>query len=1052
MSFLSNFVPVVPTRVFGATGVQGATGPTGFTGATGPGATGASGLRGTTGPTGPTGFTGATGVFNSTGTAGYVPRWTSTNAQGNSQIYDTNINVGIGTAIPNEKLTVNGNISASGKIFANTVGIGTADPGTYKLDVRGSARFNEAIEFGNSSGVTYTDGWIGQYTGVTNPAVNWLHIGGITSGTPATRRIGMFANTVYLDGNVGIGLTDPQNYGRLAVNGSIYLAGETSPFNPGSADSGNRTNTYISFGLADSENDWAYLRQIGGSNALELALDLHDDGTHATLAQAFSIRHVGSASNPDLTPQTLFTIRSNGNVYMGPVTSQTNALVVERNATDDGIRYTQSNVGAIWLGHSGTGIIGTDIADITFKTGINGGTGAISTSGTERMRITTSGNVGIGTDTPGVKLDVNGSIRSYDSTGYNASFEAKGTLAPLFQLQNTNPATPSGSKFVRAYLGSDGITYFEHVNDNYSAATTRFVINGSGNIGIGTSTPDTKLDVRGQITVNNTEVSYNAFNGGLEIQEVNRVGLGQETSNYEPALSFHWNNRHAAKLTMDAGGNFRFRPQTTGEFPAEAENYRSIYVGNVYTKGDVVNVKAFGATGNGVDDDAPEIREAFRYAVPLGKTVYFPAGTYLLNSLHPANDNVGGLAGTYSAGVRVSLPDTGFGVPGIISVICDDSVIIKGTDALFTGGASALFRFESKSTYNGDFLNVPAGNYINNLRVIKWVGGRLDLSSITSNVTGVDGFSIGPISGAGNNPSWDRVLIDGVTFFHNISIPSTTGTDPQKLGSGGGDSGIFCKNPNSITVTNCQFIGAPDIGIYLSGDQATSSRNDSGPGRHASITDCYFFRCGNGIAAKRRFRKIIVSNNHFFQCQNGVIGSVADGARLNTGSRFVITNNIINQTQGFPIRLTFGESAVIQGNEILDYGKYLANSNLGFGSGFGPGISIQSTSRITITGNVIGFLRWPPSLDAPRSLGISLEGYADGATVYGGRYGTITGNTIVRGGVGNWNAAVQIGNSGIVSPGGIYIHPTQWLDVATANNVFQTNAMPDTDSGGLQLP
>ena len=46
-----------------------------------------------------------------TAVANYLSKWTSQAAFGNSVMYDDGTNVGIGTASPNEKLTVNGNIN-----------------------------------------------------------------------------------------------------------------------------------------------------------------------------------------------------------------------------------------------------------------------------------------------------------------------------------------------------------------------------------------------------------------------------------------------------------------------------------------------------------------------------------------------------------------------------------------------------------------------------------------------------------------------------------------------------------------------------------------------------------------------------------------------------------------------------------------------------------------------------------------------------------------------------------------------------------------------------
>ena len=103
----------------GATGATGATGPAGAVGATGPvGTTGATGPIGTTGATGPMGPTGpgsgATGATGPTGagtvgpgTVNYVAKFTpSTTTIGDSQIFDDGSNVGIGTLIPTQLLTI----------------------------------------------------------------------------------------------------------------------------------------------------------------------------------------------------------------------------------------------------------------------------------------------------------------------------------------------------------------------------------------------------------------------------------------------------------------------------------------------------------------------------------------------------------------------------------------------------------------------------------------------------------------------------------------------------------------------------------------------------------------------------------------------------------------------------------------------------------------------------------------------------------------------------------------------------------------------------------
>lgn len=101
----------------GATGLQGSVGPTGLQGSTGDqgsiGAQGVTGAQGTTGAQGVQGATGAQGNQGTqgpgvSGTQGYVAKFTSGSAIGNSQIFDDGTNIGVGITLPVRKLHVAG--------------------------------------------------------------------------------------------------------------------------------------------------------------------------------------------------------------------------------------------------------------------------------------------------------------------------------------------------------------------------------------------------------------------------------------------------------------------------------------------------------------------------------------------------------------------------------------------------------------------------------------------------------------------------------------------------------------------------------------------------------------------------------------------------------------------------------------------------------------------------------------------------------------------------------------------------------------------------------
>lgn len=133
-------------------------------------------------------------------------------------------------------------------------------------------------------------------------------------------------------GNVGIGNTNPQFKldvggtinssgdvtigGNLATSGiittgGILLNGISWP-DGNNIDTINLTNTYIKFGSNGSGNDWAYLRQIGGTDAINIALDFYDNVNDA----GFVIRDISVLSGTDIITER-FKVQRGGNVGIG---------------------------------------------------------------------------------------------------------------------------------------------------------------------------------------------------------------------------------------------------------------------------------------------------------------------------------------------------------------------------------------------------------------------------------------------------------------------------------------------------------------------------------------------------------------------------------------------------------------------------------------------------------------------------------------------------------------------------------------------------------------
>jgi hypothetical protein len=103
-------------------------------------------------------------------------------------------------------------------------------------------------------------------------------------------------------------------------------------------------------------------------------------------------------------------------------------------------------------------------------------------AGTERLRITSGGNVAIGSTTAFSRLTVNGAL-SQDTS----------------QISLIN--SEGGHYIIRtgiAGIANQGLVFLS-ANQDGTGQTSRLVINSSGNVGIGTTTPSEKLEVNGNI-------------------------------------------------------------------------------------------------------------------------------------------------------------------------------------------------------------------------------------------------------------------------------------------------------------------------------------------------------------------------------------------------------------------------------------------------------------------------------------------------------------------------------------------------------------------------
>ena len=185
---------------------------------------------------------------------------------------------------------------------------------------------------------------------------------------------------------------------------------------------------------------------------------------------------------------------------------------------------SSGQMGAIVFKRIGTyATAGTSISSMEFYTA-NNNVDVLALTIDEAQR------VGIGTATPGYILDIDaGEIgdNNYDGlriidTGWKA------TSHPMLEFYNSNAQFGGGGTLARIYgeigsLGENSKLYFA-VADSSKNLQDRMVIDKDGNVGIGTTTPSSKLSINGGLQVgdgtNETQISSTG-----DLVFVNTAGL-----------------------------------------------------------------------------------------------------------------------------------------------------------------------------------------------------------------------------------------------------------------------------------------------------------------------------------------------------------------------------------------------------------------------------------------------------------------------------------------------------------------------------------------------
>ena len=483
-----------------------------------------------------------------------------------SDIYRSTGNVGIGTTSPSQKFVVMGD---SAIIHSNSADTHNTNDRTLYIggrEVNGSLNQSKCAIVSTPS---TSHGGAGQY------GRNALHfcVGpDAQNNTNASKTDSRMC--IDYTGNVGIGTTSPSHGrmqivcssqtpdGGLTIRGGDFNAGLGAMWVQGSG-SGQRFN--IQAYRNESTNPPAGTNpSIADADAFELCLNPKG----------------GNVGIGTLNPSCTLDVRGSGQ-YEGIYSKR---IWVANIGDNSGVGSPDDNTGSPWRGLGFDNLAWNNqsfrySADIPILSGYNG---VALRSGGGNLVLTEAGNVGIGTTSPSQKLDVVGGPTKSD--GF-----ILGTSNNLYTPGCIYTDSNWGMLF-RSAVSSPGIADFLF---NDYAGNQMMVIDG-GNVGIGVTDPNHKLEVSGGILADYIAIPEINLHGAKigHIIEYRYSGMPSTAPTDESSMNSEFGQRHSSSITTNT--------QMRYPYGTAAENIGRMWIGIIQATS--TGVYTFGVNSDDASD------------------------------------------------------------------------------------------------------------------------------------------------------------------------------------------------------------------------------------------------------------------------------------------------------------------------------------------------------------------------------------------------------------------------------------------------------------------